>query len=134
MDYKLEVVMIPVTDVDRAKDFYVEKTGFALDVDFKAENFRVVQLTPPGSACSIILSENAEKAGSILGNHMVVEDAVAARDELAGRGLDITETYHFVDGRQQPGPDPKRAKYGTFASFADPDGNQWLIQEVPPQS
>jgi catechol 2,3-dioxygenase-like lactoylglutathione lyase family enzyme len=131
MDYKFEVMIVPVTDVDRAKDFYIDKTGFNLDVDHKTENFRVVQLTPPGSACSITLTENHEKAGSLLGNHLVVTDAVAARAELAERGLDISELFHFTENGQQPGPDPKRQRFGTYASFTDPDGNQWLIQEVP---
>ena len=132
MDWKLELIVVPVTDVDRAKAFYVDRAGFQLDVDHLAgEDFRVVQLTPTGSPCSIALMRGPGEPGSLKGLQMVVADIDAAREELIGRGLDASELFHFVDGRQLPGPDPTRADYGTFFSFDDPDGNSWLIQEVP---
>ena len=131
MDWKLEVVVVPVSDVDRAKDFYTEKAGFRLDVDHSAgEDFRVVQLTPPGSACSITLMHNAEVPGSVRGLHLVVPDIEAARAELAGRGVDVSDIFHFEEGRQLPGPDPARADYNSFISFSDPDGTGWLVQEA----
>ncbi len=130
MDWKLELVVVPVADVDRAKAFYLEQAGFNLDVDHRAGDFRVVQLTPPGSACSITLMRNTEAAGSIQGLHLVVRDIDAARAELAGRGTDMSEAFHFASGQQAPGPDPDRRDYGSFLSFSDPDGNGWLVQEV----
>lgn len=133
MDFKLELVIIPVTDVDRAKDFYADKAGFGLDVDHRAgEDFRVVQFTPPGSACSVTLMRNPEAAGSVQGLHLVVTDIEEARAELTGRGVDASEIYHFGPSGQMPGPDPRRASYDSFLSFADPDGNGWLVQEVRP--
>jgi predicted enzyme related to lactoylglutathione lyase len=133
MDFKLELVIMPVADVDRAKAFYIEKAGFNLDVDFVAGNFRVVQLTPPGSACSITLMNTSDMApGSMKGLHLCVEDVEAARAELVGRGLEVSEPYHFGEGGQRPGVDPARAKYGSYLSFSDPDGNDWLIQEIGP--
>jgi catechol 2,3-dioxygenase-like lactoylglutathione lyase family enzyme len=109
VDWKLELVVVPVSDVDRAKDFYIEKAGFHLDVDHSSgEDFRVVQLTPPGSACSITLMRNAEVPGSVRGLHLVVPDIEAARAELAGRGMEIGEIFHFEAGQQMPGPDPAR--------------------------
>jgi catechol 2,3-dioxygenase-like lactoylglutathione lyase family enzyme len=130
VDWKLELVVIPVSDVDRAKDFYMEKAGFGLDVDHSAgEDFRVVQLTPPGSACSITLMHNAEAPGSVRGLHLVVPDIEAARAELAGRGVDVSEVFHFESGRQLPGPDPARADYNSFLAFTDPDGTGWMVQE-----
>lgn len=131
-DWKLEVVIVPVSDVDAAKEFYTARMGFGLDVDHRAgEDFRVVQLTPPGSACSIVLMKNAQAAGSLPGLHLVVSDIDAARSELTGRGTQVSEVFHFVDGVQQPGHDPDRADYNSFISLADPDGNSWLLQEVP---
>jgi catechol 2,3-dioxygenase-like lactoylglutathione lyase family enzyme len=132
MDFKLELVLLPVADVDRAKVFYVEKAGFALDVDHKAgETFRVVQLTPPGSACSIALMRNPDAAGSLGGLHLVVNDIETARAELVHRGVEAGEPYHFdPSAGQMPGPDPERRDYATFMSFKDPDGNGWLVQEV----
>jgi predicted enzyme related to lactoylglutathione lyase len=130
VDWKLEVVIVPVSDVDRAKAFYVEKAGFNLDVDHRAGDFRVVQVTPPGSACSITLMRNPESAGSVHGLHLVVSDIDAARAELVERGLDATEIFHFESGAQVPGPDPERSDYGSFFSFSDPDGTGWLVQEV----
>jgi len=133
MDFKLELVVLPVSDVNRAKEFYSEKLGFALDVDHQAgENFRVVQLTPPGSACSITIGTGLTQAapGSYQGLHLVVDDVVAARADLAGRGVDVSEPFHFGAEGQTPGLHPDRADYGTYLSFSDPDGNSWLIQEV----
>ena len=131
MDMKLELIVVPVADVDRAKAFYAAKAGFTVDVDFSAgEDFRVVQLTPPGSACSISIMKNKETAGSLQGLHLVVTDIDAARAELAGRGLEVGEVFHFEAGGQAPGHDPERRDYGSFASFSDPDGNGWLLQEV----
>lgn len=131
MDWKLEVVVIPVSDVDRAKAFYTENAGFNLDVDHRAgEDFRVVQLTPPGSACSITLMRNTGAAGSVQGLHLIVSDIDAALGELAGRGTDVSQIFHFEDGGQVAGPDPQRSDYGSFFSFSDPDGNSWLVQEV----
>lgn len=131
MDFKLELVVLPVADVDRAKSFYVDKAGFHLDVDHRAgEDFRVVQLTPPGSACSITLMRNEQAAGSVQGLHLVVDDIEAAHDELRGRGVDVSDVFHFDVGGQVPGPDPQRASYGSFLSFADTEGNGWLVQEV----
>jgi len=128
---KLELVVVPVSDRDRAKAFYMDQAGFGLDVDHRAgDDFRVIQLTPPGSACSITIMRNAEAPGSLQGLHLVVSDIEAARRELVGRGTDVSEIFHFGEGGQTPGPDPERRDYGSFASFQDPDGNGWLLQEV----
>ncbi len=132
MDWKLEVVVVPVADQDIAKEFYTEKVGFGLDVDHRAgENFRVVQLTPPGSACSITLMRIPDRAGTLSGLQIVVPDIDTARAQLVERGAGPTDVFHFVEGEQRPGPDPERRDYGTFFSFRDPDGNTWLVQEVP---
>jgi catechol 2,3-dioxygenase-like lactoylglutathione lyase family enzyme len=135
MDYKLELVVIPVSDVDRAKAFYAERLGFALDVDtVPGEGFRVVQMTPPGSACSITIGTGLTDAapGSYRGTHLVVTDIAAARAELVERGVDVSEIRHFdrEAGEWAPGPDPSHAKYNSFADFSDPDGNTWVLQEV----
>ena len=133
MDFKLEVIVIPVSDVDRAKAFYTERCGFSMDVDHQAsESFRVVQCTPPGSACSITFGVGVSQAqpGSYSGLHLVVDDIEAARAELAGRGLEVSQPFHFGPEGQTDGLDPKRRDYGTYLSFADPDGNGWLVQEV----
>jgi catechol 2,3-dioxygenase-like lactoylglutathione lyase family enzyme len=131
VDWKLEVVVVPVSDVDRAKAFYIAKAGFNLDVDYSAgEDFRVVQLTPPGSACSITLMRNTEAPGSLQGLQLVVSDIEAARAELAGRGVDVSEVFHFEEGKQLPGPDPARADFNSFLSFSDPDGTGWMVQEA----
>ena len=131
MDYKLELIVVPVADVDRAKSFYVDAVGFGLDVDFSVgDDFRVVQLTPQGSACSVALMRNADAAGSLQGLHLVVTDMDAALADLRARGVDVREPYHFEEGGQTSGADPARRDYGTFASFNDPDGNGWLLQEV----
>jgi catechol 2,3-dioxygenase-like lactoylglutathione lyase family enzyme len=139
MDMKLEVVVVPVSDVDRAKAFY-EALGWRMDIDYVAEpDFRVVQLTPPGSQASIIIGTGITAAapGSFEGMQLVVKDIEAARDDLAARGVDV-EVFHDAggifhhagtDGRV-PGPAPERGDYGSFASFSDPDGNGWLLQEV----
>ncbi len=131
MAWKFQLVVVPVSDIDRAKAFYADAVGFAVDVDHRAgEDFRVVQLTPPGSACSISLMRNTVAPGSLQGLHLVVNDLDAAREQLVSRGVPATEIFHFADGGQQPGPDPERADYGSFLSFADPDGNSWMVQEV----
>jgi catechol 2,3-dioxygenase-like lactoylglutathione lyase family enzyme len=131
VDWKFELVLVPVSDVDRAKTFYMEKAGFNLNVDHSAgEDFRVVQLTPPGSACSIAIMRNTETAGSAQGLHLVVTDIEAARTELLERGTDASDYFHFDEGGQRPGLEPQRIDYGSFLSFNDPDGNGWLVQEV----
>ena len=133
MDFKLELVHMPVTDVDRAKAFYLDQAGFDLDVDFEAGDFRVVQLTPPGSSCSIMLmNTNSMTPGSLKGLYLCVADIEVARAELVARGLDISEPFHFESFGRQPGLDPTRSKYGSYLSFSDPDGNDWLIQEIGP--
>jgi catechol 2,3-dioxygenase-like lactoylglutathione lyase family enzyme len=130
VDWKLEVVVVPVSDVDRAKAFYTEKAGFHMDVDHSAgEDFRIVQLTPPGSACSITLMRNTEAAGSLQGLQLVVSDIDAAWAELAGRGVDVSDMFHFEEGKQLPGPDPARADFNSFLAFSDPDGTGWIVQE-----
>jgi catechol 2,3-dioxygenase-like lactoylglutathione lyase family enzyme len=132
MDWRLEVVVVPVTDQDQAKSFYADRVGFRVDVDHRAgEDFRVVQLTPPGSGCSIALMRNAEAAGSLQGLHLVVRDMEAARSQLRDAGVACSDVFHFDAGVQENGPDPDRADYGSFLSFSDPDGNGWLVQEVP---
>jgi catechol 2,3-dioxygenase-like lactoylglutathione lyase family enzyme len=135
MDLKLELVLLPVSDVDRAKAFYTEKVGFALDVDHqRSEEFRVVQMTPPGSACSITIGIGITSAepGSYRGTHLVVTDIEAARAELVERGVDVGEIRHFdfSEGEWRPGVDPNHTDYGSFADFSDPDGNSWILQEV----
>ena len=133
MDYKLELVLVPVSDIDRAKAFYTEMAGFKLDVDFQpSDQFRVVQLTPPGSACSISIGVGITDAapGSYKGTHLVVSDIVAARGELVGRGVEVSDIRHMESGSWAPGPDPQHQDYGSFADFRDPDGNTWVLQEV----
>ena len=132
MDLKLELIVLPVTDVDRAKAFY-ESAGFNVDVDHQAgEDFRVVQLTPPGSECSITIGKGLTPSapGSAQGLHLVVTDIEKARQELVDKGVDVSEPFHFGPTGQTPGLDPERRDYGTFAGFGDPDGNGWLLQEV----
>jgi catechol 2,3-dioxygenase-like lactoylglutathione lyase family enzyme len=133
VDWKLELVVVPVTDVDRAKEFYSDRAGFRVDVDHRAgDAFRVVQLTPPGSSCSIAVGVGITEAepGSIRGLHLVVADVEAARAELVGRGVDVSEPFHFGAEGRAPGVDPERRDYASFLSFADPDGNTWLVQEA----
>jgi catechol 2,3-dioxygenase-like lactoylglutathione lyase family enzyme len=132
MDWRLETLVVPVADVDRAKAFYADGAGFHVDVDHQAgKDFRVVQLTPTGSGCSITLMKNEQAAGSLQGLHLVVRDIDEARRQLGDGGVDVSETFHFEEGEQRPGPNPSRGDYETFLSFSDPDGNGWLVQEVP---
>ncbi|WP_327235587.1 VOC family protein [Streptomyces sp. NBC_01317] len=141
MDMRLEVVVLPVSDVDRAKEFYEKRMGFRLDADVEAgEGYRVVQLTPPGSGCSVIFGAGLTTAepGSAQGLQLVVSDIGAARDELAGRGVKVSEVFHDAtgvfhhagDAGRVAGPAPERASYGSFVSFSDPEGNEWFVQEV----
>ncbi|MEU9364321.1 VOC family protein [Streptomyces avermitilis] len=140
MDMKLEIAVVPVADVDRAKDFY-QALGWRLDADVAdGEDFRVVQFTPPGSPCSIIFGTGVISAapGSTQGLHLIVSDIEAARTELADRGVEVSEVFHDAGGvfhragteGRVPGPDPERRSYASYLSFSDPDGNGWLLQEV----
>ena len=139
VDAKLEVIVVPVADVDRAKRFY-ESLGWRLDADFAAgDAWRVVQVTPPGSACSVIFGKGVTTAspGSIQGLVLIVDDISAARAELASRNVDVSEVFHFQGGLhvtgtygRAPGPDPSAQSYRSFVSFSDPDGDGWLLQEV----
>ena len=145
VDMKLEIVVIPVSDVDRAKEFYT-MLGWRLDADFAAgDDFRVLQFTPPGSGCSIIFGKNVTAAapGSAQGLYLIVSDIEAARQELLGRGVEISEVFHdagnvyvgtdepYLFGRHRvAGPDAEHGSYRSFASFHDPDGNGWLLQEM----
>jgi predicted enzyme related to lactoylglutathione lyase len=131
LEWKLEVVVLPVSDVDRAKAFYLDRVGFDLQVDHSAgESFRVVHLIPRGSAVAVALMKNEAAAGSVSGLQLVVTDIEAAHAELVERGVGPGDLVHFVDGEQQPGPHPARGDYESFFSFGDPDGNQWMVQEV----
>ena len=134
VDLKLEVVVIPVSDIDRAKRFYSD-LGWRLDADFaKGDHFRVVQFTPPGSPCSVHFGKGVTTAppGSARGLYLIVSDIQAAHAELVGRGVDVGEVFHRAGVGEGPlsGPDPERRSYNSFASFSDPDGNGWLLQEV----
>jgi catechol 2,3-dioxygenase-like lactoylglutathione lyase family enzyme len=131
VDMKLEVVTLPVSDVDRAKRFY-QGLGWRLDADLAvSDDVRVVQLTPPRSQCSIAfgMGVTAAQPGSAQRLELVVSDIDAARAELVGRGVEVSELFH-LDGGPKPGPDPQRRSYQTYASFTDPDGNGWLLQEI----
>ena len=131
MNWKLEVVVVPVSDVDRAKRFYSEQVGFVVDVDHRAgEGFRVVQMTPPGSACSITIGTGLVKSppGSLQGLQLVVSDINAARAELVARGVDVSPIQHFVDGIPREG---RGEDWNSFIFFSDPDGNGWTVQEAP---
>jgi catechol 2,3-dioxygenase-like lactoylglutathione lyase family enzyme len=132
MNWTLELIVVPVADIDRAKAFYRDQAGFSVDVDHSAgDDFRVVQLTPPGSACSIaLLKDNPMAPGSLHGLHLCVEDVTVAREELLGRGVAASEPFHFGASGRTPGLDPDRRSYSTFLTFHDPDGNTWLVQEV----
>lgn len=146
MNLKLEVVIIPVSDVDRAKKFYAETLGFRLDVDHSsatyeqalgfrykgAESYRIVQLTPPGSECSIQFGQGLTHAtpGSFEGLYLITSDLEAMRADLVARGVQVSEPFHFGPEGQTAGLHPTRADYSSFVSFKDPDGNGWLIQEV----
>jgi catechol 2,3-dioxygenase-like lactoylglutathione lyase family enzyme len=144
IDTKFEIVVIPVSDVDRAKKFYAN-LGWRLDAEFgDGKGFRVLQFTPPGSGCSVIFGKNVTAAapGSAQGLYLIVSDLEAARKELIGRGVEVSETFHnagvyagpdepYLFGRVRvSGPDPEHGSYRSFASFRDPDGNGWLLQEV----
>jgi catechol 2,3-dioxygenase-like lactoylglutathione lyase family enzyme len=145
VDTKLEIVVIPVSDIDRAKEFYA-RLGWRLDADYdNGTDFRVIQFTPPGSGCSVIFGRNVTAAapGSAQGLYLIVSDIEAARKTLLGRGVAISEAFHDAGGvyagPDQPylfgrlrvsGPDPEHRSYRTFASFSDPDGNGWLLQEI----
>jgi catechol 2,3-dioxygenase-like lactoylglutathione lyase family enzyme len=145
VDFKFEIVVIPVSDVDRAKEFYA-RLGWRLDIDSgNGKDYRLVQFTPPGSGCSIIFGKNVTAAarGSAKGLYLIVSDIEAARKDLLGRGLEISEAFHgdsgVYDGPDEPylfgrrrvsGPDPDRKSYRSYASFHDLDGNGWLLQEV----
>lgn len=139
-EMRLEVVVVPVSDVDRAKGFY-EGLGWRLDADLAVEDgYRVVQLTPPGSGCSIIFGEGVTSAppGSTQGLQLSVYDIDAAREDLVGRGVDVSEVFHDATGifhhagseGRAGGPAPEHADYGSFVAFSDPDGNGWLLQEI----
>jgi catechol 2,3-dioxygenase-like lactoylglutathione lyase family enzyme len=140
MDMKLEVVVVPVSDVERAKNFYTA-LGWRLDADISTgQNFRVVQVTPPGSPASVIFgrSVTGQRPGSAQGLHLIVNDIDAAHDELKRCGADPSEVFHDAGGifhhawtdARVPGPDPQRSSYGSFLSFSDPDGNGWILQEI----
>ena len=140
MNFALEVIVLPVADVHRAKAFY-ESLGWRLDADVPGDGgFRVVQLTPPGSPASIIFGSDVTAAapGSTEGLYLVVDDIEAAREDLVARGVNVSEVYHDAGGvfehagteHRLPGPDPNRTSYSSFASFNDPDGNRWVLQEI----
>jgi catechol 2,3-dioxygenase-like lactoylglutathione lyase family enzyme len=144
VDMKFEIVVIPVSNIDRAKEFY-EKLGWRLDIDYdNGKDFRVIQFTPPGSGCSVIFGTNVTAAapGSAQGLYLIVSDIEAARKELLARGIQISQAFHAGDasaGKDEPylfgrlrvsGPDPEHRSYRSFASFHDPDGNGWLFQEI----
>lgn len=140
MDYQLEVVVLPVADVDRAKAFY-QGLGWREDADFAGgQDFRVVQMTPPGSACSVIFGTGLTGAapGSAEGLHLVVDDIDAARTELAAKGAEVSDVFHDAGGvfhhagtaNRLTGPAPDHTSYGSFVSFTDPDGNSWFVQEI----
>jgi catechol 2,3-dioxygenase-like lactoylglutathione lyase family enzyme len=144
MDMKLEVVVLPVSDVDRAKAFY-RTAGFREDIDYASgDDFRVVQLTPPGSAASIVFGKGITAAvpGSLQGLQLVVRDIVAARANLVDCRIDVRDVFHDIGGvfyhlspaYEIPAPDPDRRAYGSFARFCDPDGNGWVLQEVNQRS
>ena len=138
MDYRIEVLTLSVSDVDRATAFYTQQAGFTLDVDYHPTSaFRVVQLTPPGSACSVQIGVGLTDAapGSTRTTYLVVADIEAARRELAERGVQVSDIRHKspIDdwkGDLQPGIDPRRRDYASLAEFADPDGNTWVLQEI----
>lgn len=131
VDMLLEVVTVPVSDVDRAKDFY-QNLGWRLDADIaRGDAFRVIQFTPPHSACSVAFGTGVTtgEPGSLRRLILAVSDIDAARSELAGRGVAVSELFHLAGGRA-PGPDPEGRSYQTYAAFSDPDGNEWLLQEI----
>lgn len=139
LDMKLEVVVLPVSDPERAKRFYGD-LGWRLDIDYAARNYRVIQFTPPGSACSVIFGENVTAAlpGSVQGLHLIVSDIEAARANLHRRGIEVSGAFHDAGGifhhagaaDLAAGPNPRRKSYASYASFSDPDGNGWVFQEI----
>lgn len=134
MEGKLELILLPVADVDRAKAFYVDTCGFEQIVDHAPnEHFRIVQCQPSGSGCAIGFGVGLrldQAPGTVKGLHLMVTDVVRAREEMIERGVDVDPVIHFLpDGTSHEGPHPDRADYGSFATFADPDGNSWLLQE-----
>lgn len=137
MELKLEVVVLPVSDVDRALAFY-SRMGWRLDVDLAPnDRFRVVQMTPPGSACSVAFGTGVKSAppGSFQNLHLVTADILDARQDLAERGMAVSDVFHGAGSAYRreariPGPDPSRTSYGSYASFEDPDGNGWILQEI----
>jgi catechol 2,3-dioxygenase-like lactoylglutathione lyase family enzyme len=131
MDWKLEVVVLPVSDVDRAKQFYSEQCGFHVDMDrLMSPTMRVVQLTPPGSGCSVTIGTGLSKVapGTYQGLQLSVTDIQQARRQLADRGVEVSEVFHFDETGQVEGPG---GEWNSFLSFSDPDGNGWTVQEVP---
>lgn len=132
MDYKLELIVVPVSDVDRAKAFYVDQCGFDIIVDHTAGDFRIVQLNPHGSSCAIAMMHKTDmEPGSINGLHLVVTDIAAAHAELSGLGVPVGEPFHYgTAGSPEPGIDPNHVDYSSFMNFNDPDDNTWLVQEV----
>ena len=134
MDWKIEVVTVPVSDIDRARDFYAERVGFEVDIDFKvSDDVRFVQLTPPGSACSIHLGKGTVdmEPGSIDGVFLVVLDVHAARVQLVERGVEVGELQVFEDGAYRPAKEGEDLDYVGCVFFSDPDGNRWCVQQIP---
>ena len=146
MDLRLEVLVIPVSDVDRAKAFYEKALGWQVDIDFAAEgyetavgfrvrgaeSYRIVQLTPPGSPGSILIGSGITRMapGALQGMQLITSDLVATRAELVSRGVDVGEFFHFGPHGQTTGLDPKRTSYNSYMPLRDPDGNGWLLQEI----
>jgi catechol 2,3-dioxygenase-like lactoylglutathione lyase family enzyme len=136
VDWKLEVVTIPVSDMDRARAFYSEQIGFNVDIDQQvSEDLRFLQLTPPGSACSIHLQPGVQqlKPGSLEGLFLVVSDVKAARDELVARGVDVGEILVFDSGEYRPAREGESLDLVGVVFFNDPDGNRWMVQQIPPR-
>ena len=134
MNWKIEVVTIPVSNVDRARDFYAKKVGFAVDIDHRiSDDLRLVQLTPPGSACSIHLGKGTVdmEPGSIDGVFLVVRDVRVARDQLVERGVEVGELQVFDDGSYRPAREGEGLDYVGCVFFSDPDGNRWCVQQIP---
>jgi len=133
VDYRIEAITLPVSDVDRAKAWY-QQAGWNLDLDTEpSPGFRIIQFTPPGSACSITFGTGMPQSepGSYVNTYLVVTDIEAAHRDLSERGIEVGDIFHWSEAGQTPGPDPKRGDFGSYATMADPDGNVWLIQEVP---
>lgn len=137
MDWKLEVVTIPASDLDRARDFYADKVGFNVDIDERMnDDVRFLQLTPPGSGCSIHIQPGKDrmKPGSLEGLFLVVADVKKARDELAGRGVDVGDVLVFDSGDYRPAREGESLDLVGVVFFDDPDGNRWMVQQIPPKS